>query len=381
MNKRDVAAEAFPPGEFLRDELDARGWTQDDFAMILGRNPRDVSDIVNAKRQITPRTALELAEALGTSASFWLNLQSQFDLFRAAVAEERSHIADRARLFEKAPIKKMIGRGWIANTRDPEVLEGQLLKFFDIRSLDETPQVWRHAARKSDSYAEVTPAQWAWLCRARALARNLQAKRFTTTRFKVALQSLKTCLEAREEIRRVPAILADGGVRVVVVESLPGAKIDGACFWLDKHSPVVVISMRYDRIDWWWFTLMHELGHVTNGDGLSHGIPLDVDLLAGVGSDSIPDYEQAANVFATGYLIDREELENFIARVRPLYSKKRIRLFAKRIGVHPGIVVGQLQFRDEIPYAHSRDLLGKVRDIVASVALTDGWGSVPTVAG
>lgn len=378
MTTRTVA-KAFPPGEFLRDELEARGWTQADFAMILGRSQRDVSDIVNAKRQITPRTALEISEALGTSAEMWLNLQAQFDLFESSRQESRKLVATRARLFGKAPLKKMIERGWIAETHDVLALEEQLLRFFEIDALDETPSVWRHAARKSSSYDHVSPVQWAWLCRARQLARGLSAARFTETRFNQALVALNTCLESPEEIRRVPAILADGGVRLVIVQPLPAAKIDGACFWLDKQSPVVAISLRFDRIDSWWFTLLHELGHVRNGDGWQKEMPLDIDLLASAKEDSIPDFEFAANEFSRNFLIEPTELDDFVARVRPLYSKDKIKRFARRIGVHPGLVVGQLQFREEIPYSHSRDLLVKVRDFVVPTALTDGWGSQPTL--
>lgn len=377
MTKRSPA-EVFPPGEFLRDELDARGWTQVDFAMILGRNERDVNDIINAKRSVTPRTAKELAEALGTSATFWLNLQSQYDLYTTELAEEPGAVAKRAELFGKAPLNKMIQRGWIETSENVEVLERRLLDFFEIDALSQTPRVWGHAARKKGPYSEVTAFQWAWLCRARQLARAVQANRHTEARFRGCLDELRLCLHDPEEIRRVPEILAAGGVRLVLVEPLPGSKIDGACFWLNKWSPVVAISLRYDRIDWWWFTLMHELGHVRNRDGLKgNETPLDIDILAGAKDENAPGYEREANRFATTYLVNQEELGDFIVRVRPLYSKKKIRLFAKRIGVHPGIVVGQLQFLDEIPYSHSRDLLVKIKRFATSAALTDGWGHRP----
>ena len=67
-------AEVFAPGEFLRDELEARGWTQQELAEILDRPPRLVSEIISAKRAITPETAKGLGEAFGTSAEYWMNL-------------------------------------------------------------------------------------------------------------------------------------------------------------------------------------------------------------------------------------------------------------------------------------------------------------------
>ncbi len=79
-------------------------------------------------------------------------------------------------------------------------------------------------------------------------------------------------------------------------------------------------------------------------------------------------------------MIPPEELEAFIARVGPLYSQQKIRGFAGRLRVHPGIVVGQLQFRSQIDYSQHRRMLAPVRDIITQAALTDGWGhTVPAV--
>ena len=77
------------------------------------------------------------------------------------------------------------------------------------------------------------------------------------------------------------------------------------------------------------------------------------------------------------HLIPRKEIDSFIARVRPSYSRVRINQFANRIKVHPGIVVGQLQRRDEIKYSQGRDALVKIRDLVTQSAVTDGWGHFP----
>jgi len=60
-----VPAEAFPPGEFLKDELEARGWTQEEFAAIIGRPTTLVNQIVLGKRAITPEAAAEIGQELG----------------------------------------------------------------------------------------------------------------------------------------------------------------------------------------------------------------------------------------------------------------------------------------------------------------------------
>ena len=75
-------AEVFPPGEYIADELAARGWSQRQLAETLGRSEPKVSEIINGKRAITTRTAKELAAAFGTSAEVWLNLETRWQLWR-----------------------------------------------------------------------------------------------------------------------------------------------------------------------------------------------------------------------------------------------------------------------------------------------------------
>lgn len=73
-----IAAELFPAGEILADELDARGWTQADFAEVLGCPAWFVSEIISGKKEITRESAAQIGSALGTSAEFWINLQDSY---------------------------------------------------------------------------------------------------------------------------------------------------------------------------------------------------------------------------------------------------------------------------------------------------------------
>ena len=73
----------FSPGEIIRDELEARGWTQAKFAEILGRPYQVVNGILNGKREITPETALQIAAALGSSAEMWVRMEAEYRLHLA----------------------------------------------------------------------------------------------------------------------------------------------------------------------------------------------------------------------------------------------------------------------------------------------------------
>lgn len=383
MNER-APVEVFSPGEYLRDELETRGWTQDVLATIIDCSPRLVNEIITAKRAVTPETAQLLSEALGTSAQMWLNLESAYRL--SLVRRQGSLVARRARLYGIGPVKEMIKRGWIANSDSIDVLERRVQDFFELPDLDTQPVPILHAARKSTSYAAVTPSQCAWLFRAKQVAKKLDAEDFTEARLTKCLSRLSGMRREVQQLREVPGVLADAGVRFCVVEQLPQSRIDGAAFWLDAKSPVVALTLRYDRIDWFWYTLMHDLMHIVNRDGRptaaghNNGALLEIDL---VGRKTVPMTERPASErqadrAARDFLVPSAALNTFVARVRPRYSKTSIIAFAEEIGVHPGIVVGRLQHDDEILYSHSREMLEKVRDIIIGATPTDGWGRTIT---
>ncbi len=373
-----MPAETVAPGEFLREEIEARGWTQETFAEVLGKSVRLVNEILMGRRSITPETATVLGQALGTSAELWLNLESTYQLSR--VASGGDVVARRSKLYSKAPVKDMIKRHWIERSSNIEVLEQRVADFFGVRSIDEDIEPVPHAARKSASYESTSPTVCAWLTMARRMARCVAAKPYTEARLKEGLNKLRPLLGSAEEVRHVPAILAEAGIRMVIVEHLPQSKIDGAALWLDKagKQPVVALSLRYDRVDCFWFTLVHELMHIRHRDvpGQSEYAGYDVELV-GQGArkrESLPKIEQARNREAAAFLVPQAELDDFIVRVGPLYSKKRIVEFAEAHNLHPGLVVGQLQFRGELDWTHSREMLERVRGVIAGTALTDGWG-------
>lgn len=369
-----IPAEIFPPGEFIRDEMEARGWTQDDLANVLGRPRRLVNELLSGKKLITPETARELGGAFGTGPEFWMNLESMYRL--SLEEKDTSDVARRARLYEKAPIKDLLRRHWIEETDDVEGLERSVCQFYEIDSLDEEPTL-SIAAKKSTDYGVTTPTQMAWCCRARKLARAVHAKEFNSTNFRQWLPRLRELLGYPEDVRHVPRVLSEMGIRFVVVEHLPRTGLDGATFWLSREQPVIVVSCRYDRIDNFWFVLGHELAHVHNGDALSVDENLVGENAQPTGEK--PEIERHADEFSCNFLVPKREMDSFVARVRPLFSKQKINQFANRMKVHPGIIVGQLQGRDAIKYSHSREMLVKVRGELVANALTDGWGASPPV--
>ncbi len=373
MTNRTVA-EIFPPGEFIADELTARGWSQVELAEILGRPPRLISELLAGKRAITPETAKGLGAAFGTGPEFWMNLERDYQLSR--VMHDDTAVARRARLYAKAPVKEMVKRSWIEPSENIDVLEKRVLDFFDQTSIDEEIAL-PHAARKS-SYKEVSPAQWAWLFRVRQIARQTSVSSFSKMSLANALEQLERLLIAPEEARHVPKILADCGVRFVVVEKLPQARIDGVCLWLDDNSPVIGMSLSRDKIDNFWFVLRHEIEHVLQGHGRG-GFMIDIELTgesASNTSPSISEEERIANTSASNFCTPISKLDSFMARKHPFYYERDVIAFARILNRHPGMVVGQMQFRMN-NYSYLTKHLSKVRNFVLPEAIVDGWEQTP----
>jgi HTH-type transcriptional regulator/antitoxin HigA len=368
-----MPAETFPPGDFLRDELEERGWTQSEFAEIIGRPVTLVNDIINGKRGITPSTATELAAALGTSPMLWMNLDASYQLWKLAQTKPRpERIRLSARLREKYPVRDMIARGWIQSSEDPEVLELRVREYFRIDTLDDTPRI-PFAAKKGgtlENYDELSPVQLAWLFRVNQIAEAMQVPPYSESALRDSLDELKALMVAPEELRRVPALLERCGVRLVIVEPFKGAKIDGVCFWLngDQRKPVIGMSLRFDRIDNFWFVLRHEIEHVLHKHAM-----FDADLSDPEHADHVGVEEAQANMSAAEFCVPSERLKNFIARVGPIYSERRVVGFSRLMEVHPGIVIGQLQHKTG-RYDLLKKYLVKVREFIVPSAMTDGYG-------
>jgi HTH-type transcriptional regulator/antitoxin HigA len=365
--------ETFSPGEFIKEELEARGWTQNDLAEILGRPIHRVNEIVNGKTGITPETAKGLAEAFNTSPQLWMNLESAYRLYLTKLDKEP--ISRRAALYTQAPIRIMIKRGWIESSANIDVLEQRLCEFFGAPDLLQIPEL-KCMARKSTT--ELTQEQRAWLFRVKNLAQAVHAEKYSKTRLTLALEKLKNMVVDEAEIRFIPKVLADAGIKLLIVEPLPQSKIDGVSFWANGN-PVIALSLRFDRIDSFWHTLMHEIGHIKNEDGLTDNrLVLDTDLFDEY--DDGKPYEKKADEFAVNFLVPQKELNDFMIRVQPLYSKLKIVGFAKKIEVHPGIVVGQLHHlgreKGGLDYSNFREMLVKIRHLIVISALTDGYGQL-----
>lgn len=347
------------PGRILRQELEARGWTQRDLAAILGRPEQAISEIISGSKQITPETSLELSQAFGTSPEFWNNLEANYRLELARTQAQGDVIARRSRLYAELPLREMANRGWLTLRESVDELESEVAGCLGAPLLPEPPRLAARL-RGSAAHAPLTYAQLAWLRRAEALARGQTITgTWRADNLDPLVHELASHMRGIDDVANVPDTLARWGVRLVFLRHLTRTNLDGAAFWIE-NDPAVALTLRHDRVDSFWFTLMHELAHLAEGPSAAY-----LDQLEDGGEDETEpppadSYEEAANRLASYWLLEPQAFYDFVTRTAPRFSRASIEAFAASQGRHPGIVLGRLQREGLVPYQNLRGLLVKV---------------------
>ncbi|THJ64731.1 addiction module antidote protein, HigA family [Arthrobacter echini] len=327
-------AEAFPAGEFLADELDARGWTQAEFAEVLGRPPQFVSEIISGKKEITRESAAQIGAALGTSAEMWLNLQNAFYLWRqrqdSRAQNSLDEVRTRARMRELAPISTLVKRGFITSCSLSDQAE-QLRLLYRMESLEDEPSL-QLAARRVNQDEKLSPTQLAWVACVQSLAEKRTSVDYSHTRLLDLATRLSQEAKDPETFKTLPALFSECGVILVYVEAFASSKIDG-CSLMVNEKPVIGLSGRGKRLDKVLFTLLHEIAHITRGD--LDGSGLIVDDPDGPHTLGI---EEAANHLARTWILPAS-LPPIPARI----GGKWVTAVAQQMNVNPIVIIGQLQ--------------------------------------
>lgn len=341
-------AEAVPPGEYLADELMARGWTNVMFAEIIGRPVQVVSEIVNGRKEITAETAAEIGAATGTEAETWLHLQDAFRLWQLRAKRDLEPLKDvvrRGRLADLVPLKELRERGLVSGDLDEQ--QAQVLDLLGIGSLEETPRL-ALAARRSVDDVPMSSIQWTWVA---CVQREIEkvSRPLAVRSLEEMASSLATTIRGPNQISELPACLASAGVILAFVPAFKGSKIDGAALD-DDRGPTVAISGRIPKFDSVIFTVLHELAHLHLGhvvDGLTLDDSLD--------SEPVVVRERAADALATDWALGPR------FRTPGVLSRTSVMACADRLDIHPSIVVGRLHHAGVLPWTHLNNLVPNVR--------------------
>lgn len=332
------------PGETLIELLEEKGMTQLELAKRMGRPDKTINEIIKGKTSITPETAIQLEGVFSVPASFWMNLESNYQValarFNFAKKLEKEY-----KIAEKYPYKEMIKLGWIDSCKEIKEVVKCMLNFFGVVSLENVIEKnifvgaqYRISSKKDHSKEAVT----AWLRKGVLEAQKIQTNDFDAKKLKENLLNIKKLMFSHPDkfMPELTRLLADCGVALVILKNLKNVPINGVTRWISPDKALIQMSIRGKYADIFWFSLFHEIGHL-----LLHrkkGVYVDSE------NEIInKDQEKEANKFASDVLILETEYKDFVKNFKIFRDINILKSFAKKNGVIDGIVVGRLQ-NDEI---------------------------------
>jgi len=331
---------ASAPGDTIADILEERNLLPTEFARRLGHTLPQARDLLEGRQPISNDLARKLEQVLGASEAFWINREAQYRQDLARVRDEKASKA-RGDWLRELPLKDMIGFGWIRpESTSLKAKEAACLEFFNVPDVSAWHDTYKGAFemaafRMSASFKSNPGAVAAWLRQGEIEASSIVCGPWDAEKFKDTLGKIRPLTWKKSPSLFIPKLrelCAACGVAVVIVRAPTGCRASGATRFLSPTKALLLLSFRYLSDDHFWFTLFHEAGHL-----ILHG--KDTLFLEGVDMVTTKQ-EEEANSFAADTLVPPEDKPALLSLPR---DGRAVLKFAHRVGISPGIVVGQLQ--------------------------------------
>lgn len=325
-----------PPGTTLKELLQKIGMTQSELATRISRPLKTINEIINGSVMITPETSLQFEKALNIPASFWNNLQKNYQEKLARI-EQRERLKGEVNLLDEFPYQTAAKYGWLEKADDKIERVENILSFFGVDSLKLVQKIYPVVFRLHNGKTTSPISLAIWLRKGEIDGQNIQTSSYNSEGIYGLINKFKTyTLESPKTF--IPTLvdeMAKNGVALVFTRNLPNTLVCGATRWLTPEKALVQLSLRGSYADIMWFTLFHELAHI-----LLHGKKERfIDLKEKRSGDQ--DEETEADRFAAIQLIPKNEFDSLVSSGN--FSADNIKAIATRLEIHPGIIVGRLQ--------------------------------------
>lgn len=343
------AAKKFGPGYFIQEQMDLRHWIQEDLADVMGVSEKHLNKILKNKQPISLDIARLLGEVFDTSPNYWINLDTGYRLWLEKERSGKEIAADlKGIIYERMPVNDMIKKGWLKPFKDIDELKNQVLEFwgwnkFDFSVLDKQILC---LTRKSEAFNQFN-ASYAltWYQMACNVAAKKKVDKYTREKLKTLYENLHSYTIKPDGINEFLKELNRAGVIFFVLPHLLKTYLDGAAFYSGEN-PVIVYTGRYHRIDNFWFTVAHEIGHILNHLNKKTPFILD-DLKNGV----IDNLEKEANELASKHL-KHNDIYSFLEPYLGYLTTSKVEECAEKYQVHPSIIVGKLAHEKKISFSN-----------------------------
>lgn len=346
--------DAVPPGRTLQETLDDLQMDQRELAERTGLSVKHVNQVIKGVATLTPDTAIRLERVTGVPATFWNNLEANYQTHQMRASHRgRSREPSVLAWLKNIPTKELISRGKISGAGNSTALLEEVLRFFGVASVEAWKAGWekpQFAFRKSPAFEGQKGAMATWLRLCELAAVEMDCKPFAKKKFQAALQQIRALTVSEPEVF-IPAIQSlcrEAGVAVVFVREIQGAPVSGAAKWLSPRKAMLGLNLRGKVNDRFWFSFFHEAGHLLHDSKKETYIDVH----------AVDDpREQRANQFAANFLIPPAKA----GELADLRTADDVESFARQLGIAPGIVVGRLQHDGTIPYSQWNGLKKKLK--------------------
>ena len=249
---------------------------------------------------------------------------------------------------KRYPLKNMAKQGWVRDMPRIEdhaaELMRDLIRRAGVSHAAAAPLFRKNDHSRTNAKTDFHALQaWCWQVLAIANAHPPQSAYRPGTVTPQFLRELVQLSWSDDGPKLAKEFLAHHGIPLIVLTHLPRTHLDGAALRLAGGRPVVALTLRYDRIDSFWFSLVHELAHVGLhlDPGKAEGFVDDLTL-RGAGNTPADQQEAEADEWAEEALIPAEIWELSVARATP--TPEQVMELARQLRIHPAIVAGRIRF-------------------------------------
>jgi HTH-type transcriptional regulator/antitoxin HigA len=332
---QDYETRVFP--ETLPDPIDAIkfrmeqvGLTQSDLIPYIGSRSR-VSEILSGKRQLTLEMVRALEAGLGIPAKVLIRKPDSGENYEYQNWDNRLVVEMETRgYFGNAPLKKYSKLDLLKNFFSSIDSSAQLVGMLRKSNYRSSPLTDKHAL-----------TAWAiWVSKKAKKVKTLKGYKHGTIDLDFMQKLVKLSTKENSPIL-AQEYLKEYGIILIIEPHFSKTYLDGATILINKDNPIIGLTLRYDRLDNFWFTLIHELAHIARH--YDSGISLFYDEIEGIKIIDIDEKEREADALAEEVLLPRAKWEVSPARLVP--SSMAANSLAQELGVHVAIIAGQIRHK------------------------------------
>lgn len=327
------------PGIVLGRVLDERGIRQSELAQRTGLTAKHVNQLVKQGVGVTPDVAVLLDRALDTPPRFWGQLAADWEMFNSE-AKAQKDILTYSQWADGFDTNTLIRNRVIDEGDGPAARAEKVLRFFGVSSPEAFEHSWmrpRVSFRRSQSFSVREQNTALWLRLVERCAQGVEVKKYRPAALKRVAAQIPplTNLQVPAGFVAAQAALAEVGVALVFVRQVPDTRVCAATWWLDSERPVIGITERNRKPDIFWFSIVHEIGHLDRHPRRETFLDLEYDKNESVLVND--ESETEADNYAEAVLLPHGVVEQIAVATNP----QQLILIATKHQLGLPIVAGQ----------------------------------------